>query len=472
MPKRIHATELHALTQCDRQVYLDHNGDPSLRAPQSDYQKWLREQGLEHENRVVSDFAIQKPTYTYDNLEIGYEITCEFMREGVAYIYQGVLMDGDLIGIPDLLERVDGPSRWGDYHYRPLDIKLASTSSEGYRLQVMAYVALLEAIQGVRPAGGLMLRLPANERTEEQYYHEEPVDFSIDLYDARLAQVRELAAGAEPRPFFSSTCGGCAWRDVCIPMVDASQDASLIPGLRRDVWRALHERGIGKLADVASADVSDLLSIKGVGEKTAPAIIHKAQALSTGEMILIDKPNLPPPSDDVIFDVESIPGEGVFYLMGFMVGAGDERNYQYYLAGSPEDEGRTWKDFLARMDRHTGKIYHYGVYERTTVKSLSGRYDTKAQADALLERMIDLEKTVKDCTVLPLRSTSLKAVAPWLGFAWEGDIQGGEDSMLEYLAWLEDGDQGHLDRILRYNEEDCRATLAVLEWLRGLTIAD
>jgi predicted RecB family nuclease len=40
--------------------------------------------------------------------------------------------------------------------------------------------------------------------------------------------------------------------------------------------------------------------------------------------------------------------------------------------------------------------------------------------------------------------------------------------MLEYLAWLDDGDQGHLDRILRYNEEDCRATLAVLAWLRRL----
>lgn len=468
MPRRIHATDLSALVQCDRQVYLDYNGDPNLRAQQSGYQKWLRDQGMQHETRVIGSFATEKPVYTYDNLEIGYEITLEFMREGVLHIYQGVLIDGDLIGIPDLLERVDGPSRWGDYHYRPLDIKLASTPTEGYRLQVMAYVALLEAIQGVRPQGGLLLRFPAEERSAEHIYREEPVEFADDLYAARLAQVRELAAGFEPRPFFSSTCGGCAWRDVCIPLVDAAQDASLIPGLRRDVWRALHERGIGGLADVASADAGQLLAIKGLGEKTAPAIVRKARALSMGEMILIDKPCLPPPGDDLVFDVESVPGEGLFYLMGLLVHAEGDYRYDHHLARRMQDERQMWLDLLARFERHSGAIYHYGVYECTTVKKLGERYSTQEQAGALLDRLIDLEKVAKDCAVLPLRSTSLKAVAPWLGFAWSGAIQGGEDSMLEYLAWLDDGDQAHLDRILHYNEEDCRATLAVLEWLRGL----
>jgi len=468
VPKRISATDLHTLTRCDRIVYLDHNGDPDKRAPQTDYQKWLIEQGLQHESRVVSDFATQQPTYKYDNLEIGYEITLEFMREGVPYIYQGVLMDDDMVGIPDLMERVEGKSRWGDYHYRPLDIKLASTLNEGYRLQVMSYMALLEAIQEVRPTGGLLLRLPPDERTDDLYYHEEPVDFDDELYARQLAQVRDLANGSEPRPFYSSTCNECAWREICIPMVESRQDASLIPGLRRDVWSVLHQRGLKTLADVAAAEADDLLSIKGVGKKTAPDIINKAKALSTGQLVLVRELNLPPPGDDVIFDVESVPGEGIFYLMGFTTGAGDKQKYEYYLAEKPEDEEQMWKEFLSDMDSHEGTIYHYGVYERTTVKKLSERYNTASQANALLDRMIDLEKMVKDCVVLPLRSVSLKAVAPWLGFSWQSDVQAGDDSMLEYLAWLEDGDKKHLDGILHYNEEDCHATLAVLEWLRSL----
>jgi predicted RecB family nuclease len=53
-----------------------------------------------------------------------------------------------------------GESRLGRYFYRPADIKLAAVATDGHRLQVMAYMALLEAIQGVRPEGKLLLRLP------------------------------------------------------------------------------------------------------------------------------------------------------------------------------------------------------------------------------------------------------------------------------------------------------------------------
>jgi predicted RecB family nuclease len=468
--KRVNATDFYALTRCDRQVYLDHNGDPDKRAAQTDYQKWLSEQGLAHEVSVVGNFAVQQPTYKYDNLEIGYEITLEFMREGVPYIYQGVLMSGDMIGIPDLLQRAEGSSRWGDYLYRPLDVKLSSTPNEGYRLQVMTYITLLEAIQGSRPTGALLLRLPPDERTDEHAYREEPIELDEKLYSARAAQVRDLANGIEPDPFFSSTCGECAWREICIPMVESTQDASLIPGLRRDVWRELRKKGLKTVTDVAAVDMVDLRAIKGVGEKTAPAIINKAKALSTRQMITTGKPDLPPPGDDVIFDVESIPGEGLFYLMGFTTAVEEKQVYHYYLAMKPEDEGQIWKDFLSHMERHSGTIYHYGTYERTTVTKLGERHGNAKQADALLDRMIDLEKVVKDCVVLPLRSVSLKAVAPWLGFAWSSDVQTGEDSMLEYLAWLEDSDQKHLDSILHYNEEDCHATKAVLEWLRRLMI--
>jgi uncharacterized protein len=134
MPYRIIATDLDSLTQCDRQVYLDHHGDPSLRVGPDAYQVWLREQGRQYEAQVISTFAVEKLPYTYDNLEIGFEITLGLMREGVKHIYQGVLIDGDLVGIPDLLERVSGPSALGDWYYRPLDIKSASGPSVGHRL--------------------------------------------------------------------------------------------------------------------------------------------------------------------------------------------------------------------------------------------------------------------------------------------------------------------------------------------------
>jgi uncharacterized protein len=75
---------------------------------------------------------------------------------------------------------------------------------------------------------------------------------------------------------------------------------------------------------------------------------------------------------------------------------------------------------------------------------------------------------IKHNVVLPLRGYSLKDVAPWLGFEWGGETQAADDSILEYLTYLESGRQRHLRNVLQYNEDDCRATAHIYDWLLTL----
>jgi hypothetical protein len=44
----------------------------------------------------------------------------------VGRIFQGVLLLATESGIPDLLEKVPGKSKFGDFYYRPVDIKAGS----------------------------------------------------------------------------------------------------------------------------------------------------------------------------------------------------------------------------------------------------------------------------------------------------------------------------------------------------------
>lgn len=469
MRSYIQATDLHSLAQCNRLVFLDHHGDHSLRTLRSAYQEWVVQQGNEHEARVAARFQYNRPQYHPARLEDGFRSTFDLMRQGVAYIYQGVLIDSDLVGIPDLMERVEGGSRLGGYFYRPIDIKLASEAQPGHRLQVMAYIALLEAIQGVRPDGSLFLQLPPDERNPDQLYREELIAFDRTLFTEKLTEVQAIAGSAyEPKPFISSTCTTCHWQNLCTGIAEKNQDASLISGLRRAVWCALHERGMGTLPAVAATSREQLISIKGVGEKTASTIILQARALTGGRSIQIDAPTLPQ-SDPLIFlDVESVPGEGIYYLMGTLVQRGRQDVFEYDLAECPEDELNMWGAFLQRMERLQGYIYHYGNYERTTIKRMVERYGEDSRAAALLDRLVDLQKVLKASVVLPLRGYSLKDVARWLDFEWSGVTQQADESMLEYLHWLVDGQRDHLDHILVYNEDDCRATARVYDWLASL----
>jgi len=186
-------------------------------------------------------------------------------------------------------------------------------------------------------------------------------------------------------------------------------------------------------------------------------------------MIQIGTPHLPEAGDpELFFDVESVPMEGLFYLMGLLVRRGKRMTFEYDLARQPEDEAAMWVSFLQRVDCIQGWVYHYGWYERTAVKTLMDRYGQDPRGQMLLDRMIDLQRVLRDSVVLPLRGYSLKDIAPWLGFEWSGETRHADDSILEYLRWLQTGRQKHLDHIVHYNEDDVRATVTVRDWLLTL----
>jgi len=69
------------------------------------------------------------------------------MTDGADRIYQGMLLFADASGRPDLLEKVPGHSKFGDYFYKPVDIKSGSgfkdedrgTLRDDYALQLYHY---------------------------------------------------------------------------------------------------------------------------------------------------------------------------------------------------------------------------------------------------------------------------------------------------------------------------------------------
>ena len=73
------------------------------------------------------------------------------MKRGAKLIYQGVLLQPTEVGIPDLLERVPGRSKFGKYFYRPVDIKSGSgfadqakgTLRDDYGMQLYHYGRLV-----------------------------------------------------------------------------------------------------------------------------------------------------------------------------------------------------------------------------------------------------------------------------------------------------------------------------------------
>jgi predicted RecB family nuclease len=99
--------------------------------------------------------------------------------------------------------------------------------------------------------------------------------------------------------------------------------------------------------------------------------------------------------------------------------------------------------------------------------------DAKAVAEFCAStQWVDLMLEIKQQFVLP-GSLRLKELAATIGFSWRDPEAGGENSMAWYRAAVGVGAPGDLDdapnpmadRVIRYNEDDVLATLALRTWI-------
>jgi predicted RecB family nuclease len=81
------------------------------------------------------------------------------------------------------------------------------------------------------------------------------------------------------------------------------------------------------------------------------------------------------------------------------------------------------------------------------------------------DNTIDLHLRLVDSVVLPLYFYSLKDVGKYLGYTWDDPEAGGAESIIWYNNWLDKKDEAALKRIIKYNEDDVRATMIIKEWL-------
>ena len=111
--------------------------------------------------------------------------------------------------------------------------------------------------------------------------------------------------------------------------------------------------------------------------------------------------------------------------------------------------------------------YHCCPYEAQTARKLTRHYGSlpPEELQRLINRFVDIHWCVTASVTLPVESYALKHIARWMGFEWRDSEANGAQSICWYNEWLTSGDRTYLDAILRYNEDDCRATYHVKQWL-------
>ena len=188
-----------------------------------------------------------------------------------------------------------------------------------------------------------------------------------------------------------------------------------------------------------------------------------------------------PDAGDVWFDMEGHPfyetSRGLEYLFGYCFRDDEgEVVYDAVWGRDRDDERIAFEQFVdwvvARRAQHPGMhVYHYAAYERSALTRLAGQHGTREQeVDDFLrqEVLVDLYRIVKQSLRASTDSYSIKAIEKLYGFERTAEVSGGDESVVRFEEWVETGDDTILEEVERYNEEDCRSTYELHEWLRSI----
>lgn len=468
-------TQAHKLTaehfykffQCPHWIWYDIYADSSKRreaAPLLDIIYRGKTTDAAGAIRAHKKFEELKPE-SYRDLEEAYLATLELMRQG-KNIYHGVLMTQEWVGMPDLLEARPGKSELGDWQYVAYDVQRSLDLRDEQKFPLVFYSLILEKIQGVRPREAYVIDPQGAERGFL-------VGDFVDQFHVTREEIERILGGDKPAPFLKAGCKRTPWYSLCLEGAEGCNDVSLVYRLSQADQRRLYSIGIRTVADMANADGDDLRAkLEDWPYDKIVRLQNQAKVLLSGEPLVLRKPEFPETAREVYLDMEADPTRDVDYLMGMLIrdGAHGEVSYERILAEKPDDEKAMWQAFLDRIAGWDDfVIYHYATYERMAFDRLMLRHGAPAElAGKFHSRAYDLHAKVVDSVVLPLYFYTLKDVAKYIGFRWSDPEAGGAESVAWYDRWLKTGDRAFLDRILRYNEDDVRATLALRDWLASL----
>lgn len=344
----------------------------------------------------------------------------------------------------------------------------------------------------------------------QRYDHE----FSFRSEVATVARSRS-GDPDDPPPLVESVyireCDDCPWFDYCMEQLGESDASVGIGRLSAREWLALRSLGYSDVDQVASLDLgvieghNSATDTPAVAATTAlldrylPEVSHLQNsrrrlrdAVMAAQMVLdgthlrritSGSVQIARADVEIDFDIESDRDARV-YLWGLLITDRIEgkSHFEHVSTWEKLDEVAEadlavgfWRR-LTEVVSHAhdeGKsvfIYHYASPEPNNLRRIAAaglRPDgpTPTEVDSMInEAFIDMYPIIRANYFgrdgLGLKVTATKGA----GFSWRDEDPGG----LQSISWLEqvrDGEQDLKQRVLEYNEDDVRATLALREWL-------
>ncbi|WP_254082974.1 TM0106 family RecB-like putative nuclease [Dawidia cretensis] len=476
------------LTQLNRRVAAREIPRPSWHDPSLEV---LIKRGEEHEAAYVEYLKTKGLSWIYLKGQ-PLEATLQAMKDGKDVIVQAFLEAGKWSGYSDVLLKVPGRSKFGDWSYEVQDTKLSQNTRASAILQLCLYSDLLSQLQDYVPEKMHIVKPGVQFPAESYRFAEFRAHYNLIRKNLEYTMTRPALP---TYPDISEHCSICSWWRTCDQKRHDDDHLSLVAGIRSLQIVELERQKIATLEQFAT---TDKLARPERGNKEAldkkqrqagiqldgrnqARLLYNIQPIESGRGLN----RLPEPDEgDVYFDIEGdafYEDGGLEYILGYVYKENGELVYRRIWSTNRKEEGLAFeqlmKFIMARWKRYPKMyIYHFAPYEPSAVKRLArvhARFEQEVDRLLRAERFVDLHAVFKESLLASVEVYSLKELEKFTPYTRKVALHDASLARKSVEIALELHDFKSLpDETARtveaYNEDDCFATEALHQWLERL----
>jgi predicted RecB family nuclease len=261
----------------------------------------------------------------------------------------------------------------------------------------------------------------------------------------------------EPPVLLNKHCPMCQFRVQCETKAIQEDNLSRLKGATPKVIRHYEKKGIFTVKQLSY--IFRPRKRKKRAKNTAPRT-HKielqALAIRTGRIYLQELPTLTRQETELFLDIEGIPDQHSFYLIGLLVQRTDKLSYHSFWADSLQDERIIWLQFLDIIRQYPGApIYHYGNYDWRAISKLGEKY--KTDICFVKDHLVNINACIYGKIYFPIYSNSLKEIGKFIGTSWTSPLASGLQTLVWRYYWEITNREEYRDNLILYNKEDTDA---------------
>jgi predicted RecB family nuclease len=428
---------LKAYSLCPRKAYLLLYSKE--RGNLHEYEEIFLKNQLENQTKyleLLKEKYIDISPYSISNLEEKHEF----------------LIDAKLV-IDSLQARCAILIKTSKLNYEPTIVIGTHAIDHTDKLNLMFVGHVLAKIQGEPPKIGQIVNMKGESR---KFKLEGSYKVITPLLEPLQDWLNE-SSPEEPPVILNKHCSICQFREECKEKAIQEDNLSLLDKVTPKIIRQYEKKGIFTVKQLSYLFKPRKRKKRA---KNPPPITHnielQALAIRTGKIYLQELPTFVRHDTELYLDIEGLPDENFYYLIGLLVCKDNRLKYHYFWAENTDKESEIWQEFLDFVAQYPdAPIYHYGSYEPRVINTLSKRYKTNSKP--IVDRIININKQIYGKVYFPVYSNQLKEIARFVGATWTSPNASGLQSIVWRQYWDETHDEQYKSILLAYNQEDCQA---------------